>query len=329
MLRNRELRRFAAAFLALAVLSAALGFRIGSAAGALAFGSAAAFGALFFTFTRARYRRIAQMSEQIDLVLHNADRLFIAGCEEGELSILQSEIAKMTRRIRLQNEALKREKAFLADSLADIAHQLRTPLTSLNLILTLLADAPDEGGRRELTQEGEGLLRRMDWLLTALLRLSRLDAGIVELQNVPFTVTALVDAALKPLLIPLELHGIAVRREIPEVAAMRGDLGWLAEALQNILKNCMESVGEGGRIEIACADTPLYLELTVHDNGPGFAPEDLPSLFDRFYRGKGAAASGHGVGLALCRTIVVRQGGTISAKNHPQGGALFSLCFPK
>ncbi|MFD2878115.1 hypothetical protein ACFTAO_22360 [Paenibacillus rhizoplanae] len=99
-------------------------------------------------FTKARYKSIARISSQIDRVLHNADHLFIADAEEGELSILHSEITKMTQRIRDQNRELIKEKGHLADSLADIAHQLRTPLTSVNLIMTLLANSPAEGERK-------------------------------------------------------------------------------------------------------------------------------------------------------------------------------------
>lgn len=91
----------------------------------------------------------------------------------------------------------------------------------------------------------------------------------------------------------------------------------------------MESTGDGGKIEIACEDTVLFTEITLHDSGTGFAKEDLPHLFDRFYRGKDSNATGYGIGLALCKTIITRQGGTVSAKNHPQGGAVFSIRFPK
>ena len=91
----------------------------------------------------------------------------------------------------------------------------------------------------------------------------------------------------------------------------------------------MEGAGDGGKIEIACEDTPLYTEITLHDNGAGIEKEDLPHLFDRFYRGKNSSAVGYGIGLALCKTIITRQGGTVTAKNHPQGGASFSIRFPK
>lgn len=329
MLRNREVRQFAVLFLLMAAAAAILGFSISAAAGILVTASGAAFGTAFFIFTRARYNSIARISSQIDVVLHNADHLFITDSEEGELSILSSEISKMTLRIREQNDALKKGKKQLADSLADIAHQLRTPLTSISLILSLAETAPDENQRRELLREAEELLVRMDWLLTSLLKLSRLDAGIVTFRREPVAISHLVNDSLRPLLIPMELHNITVHTDIPEGAAISGDGSWLSEALQNILKNCMESAGDHGTIRIACEDNLLFTELTIHDSGPGFDEDVLPCLFDRFYRGKNTGAAGYGIGLALCRTIVTRQGGAVTAKNHPQGGALFAIRFPK
>ncbi|WP_368489662.1 sensor histidine kinase [Clostridium sp. BJN0013] len=329
MLRNREFLQLAILFSLIAAAAVTLGFAINRLAGILAIASAAAFGTAFFAFTKARYKSIAQISDQIDLVLHNADHLYIGESDEGELSILQSEITKMTLRIREQNDALKKEKEHLADSLADIAHQLRTPLTSVNLILSLLENSSDENDRKALMRETEELLVRMDWLLTSLLKLSRLDAGIVVFQSEQIDVNSLICAALRPFLIPMELHNIDLQIDAPKGIIIQGDSGWLSEAIQNVLKNCIESAGDNGKIEIVCKDNLLFTEIAIHDSGAGFEKEDLPCLFDRFYRGKNAGATGYGIGLALCKTIITRQGGTITAKNHPQGGAIFSIRFPK
>lgn len=329
MLRNKEFRQFAILFSIMAAVGVLLGFAINTAAGVLIIATASAFGIAFFVFTKARYQKIALISDQIDHVLHNADLLYIGEADEGELSILHSELTKMTLRIREQNDALKKEKEHLADSLADIAHQLRTPLTSANLILSLLANNPDENERKAFVRETEELLVRMDWLLTSLLKLSRLDADIVVFQSEQVEVNALVYAALRPLLIPMELRDIDMQIDAPKGIMIQGDSGWLAEAIQNILKNCMESIGESGKIEIVCTDNPLFTEIAIHDSGAGFEKKDIPRLFDRFYRGKSTNATGYGIGLALCKMIITRQGGTITAKNHPQGGAIFTIRFPK
>lgn len=329
MLRNKEFQKFAILFLLITIVTVTLGFAINVMTGILAIASATAFGTVFFMFTKNRYESIAHISEQIDIVLHNADHLYIAESEEGELSILQSEITKMTLRIREQNDALKKEKEYLADSLADIAHQLRTPLTSVTLILSLLENNPDEKERKDLIRETEELLVRMDWLITSLLKLSRLDAGIVVFQKEEIDVNNLISAALHQFLIPMELHNITLQINVPKGTKIWGDLNWLSEAIQNIFKNCMESAGDNGKIDIICEDNLLFTEVTIHDSGEGFKKEDLPCLFNRFYRGKNSSTAGYGIGLALCKTIITRQGGTITAKNHPQGGAIFVIRFPK
>lgn len=329
MLRNREFQKFAILFSLMAAAAVMLGFTINTAAGILVIASVAAFGTAFFTFTKARYKSIAQISDQIDIVLHNADHLYIVESDEGELSILQNEITKMTLRIREQNDALKKEKERLADSMANIAHQLRTPLTSVNLILSLLENNPDENERKELIRETKELFVQMDWLLTSLLKLSRMDAGIVVFRSEEIDVNTLISAALHQFLIRMELHNITLQINVPKGIIIQGDSGWLSEAIQNIIKNCMESAGDNGKIEIVCTDNPLFTEITIHDSGAGFEKEDLPCLFDRFYRGKNAGATGYGIGLALCKMIITRQGGTITAKNHPQGGAIFSMRFLK
>ncbi|NFS18440.1 sensor histidine kinase [Clostridium butyricum] len=329
MFRNKEFQKFSILFLLMAAVFAMVGFVINVYAGILSIISSAVFGIVFFMFTKSRYKSIAKISDEIDLVLHNDDHLYITELNEGELSILQSEIRKMTLRIREQNDALKKEKEHLADSLADIAHQLRTPLTSVNLILSLLENSNDENELKKFKREAEELLLQMDWLITSLLKISRLDAGIVVFKSEEIDVNKLISTALRPFLISIELHNIDLQIHVEKGIVIHGDSGWLSEALQNIFKNCIESVGDNGRLQITCENNQLFTEIVIHDSGDGFKKEDLPYLFKRFYRGKNTDATGYGIGLALCRMIITRQGGTITAKNHMQGGAVFSIHFPK
>lgn len=329
MLRNKDVRQFGIIFLIIAIASIIAGNYINPAAGFLALITSVAFGVVFFIYLKIRYSKLAQLSEEIDRVLHNEDYLYIADAQEGELAILQSEITKMMLRIREQNVSLKKEKEHLADSLADIAHQLRTPLTSVALIISLLEKEPNKEERKELLREADRLLVRMDWLITSLLKLSRLDAGIVTFNKERIDVQQLIHLSLQQLLIPMELHNIKVQISVPSKITITGDIDWLAEAIQNVLKNCMESVGDNGIIDIRCEDNLLYTQITIHDSGVGFSKEDLPYVFDRFHRGKNSNTVGYGIGLALCRNVILRQGGTITAKNHIQGGAVFTIRFPK
>ncbi len=213
--------------------------------------------------------------------------------------------------------------------MADIAHQLRTPLTSANLILSLLEKRPKEKEHKELLRETEELFSRMDMLLTSLLKLSRLDAGIISFKKERVEIKGLVEAALRPLLIAMEIREVEAEISVPEGIFIEGDFDWLAEGLLNVFKNCMENVKDTGKIWITCQDTALYTEITVRDSGKGFREEELSRVFDRYYRGKDMRTAGFGIGLSLCRTIVTGQGGTVAAKNHPKGGALFVLRFPK
>ena len=157
----------------------------------------------------------------------------------------------------------------------------------------------DPARRLELLREAEALFARMDWLLDALLKLSRLEAGIVPFASGPVALDALVDRALQPLAVPLELRRVTVVRQIPAGAVWQGDAAWLAEAVQNILKNSLENAGEGGRIEIGAADTPLYTELTVRDSGPGIADIDLAMKAGYSTATENIRSLGFGAGMGL------------------------------
>ncbi|MCL1910052.1 MAG: ATP-binding protein [Kiritimatiellaeota bacterium] len=272
--------------------------------------------------------RIAALSEQIDMILHGRDVLDIDVFHEGELSVLQSEIQKMTVRLREQADALARDKTYLADSLADIAHQLRTPMTSLHMLCSFLAKPNlDTQQRTEFSHELESLLNRMDWLLSTLLKISKIDAGTAVFQKDATPVHILLRKAVQPLEIPLELRGIALHVRCESSISITGDLNWTAEALGNILKNCMEHTDHDGTIEIDCVQNAVYTEIAVKDSGAGIAPEDLPHIFERFYQGKQLKDGSFGVGLALSRMILSAQNATIKATNRPEGGACFTVRF--
>lgn len=329
MLHNKEIRQFFLILVAITVTSTILSFAIHILAGLLMLFAAATYWISFYIFTKKRYQSLAHISEQLDLVLHNAEHLYIADSEEGELSVLQCEITKMTRRIQEQNMHLRREREQLADSMANIAHQLRTPLTSVTLILSLLEETHDKSERLSLIREAKQLFVQMDWLLNSLLKLSRIDAGIVVFQHEAVNLRDLITASLHPFCLSMDLHNIQVKTDIDKEVQIQGDFSWLSEAIQNIIKNCIESIGENGFIEISCNDTILFTELLIHDSGNGFDKESLTHLFDRFYRRKNAGACGYGIGLALCKMIITSQNGTITAKNHKNGGAVFHIRFSK
>jgi signal transduction histidine kinase len=252
------------------------------------------------------------------------------GNEEGELNILRSDIYKMTIRLREQADALERDKRYLADSMADISHQLRTPLTSMHLALSLLSrEETTQEQRYDLLRELSLLVSRMDTLISALLKISKIDAGTASFRSETVLVRQVVEEAAEVLAIPMELRGQTLSISIAPEVSFVGDPMWTAEALENILKNGMEHMDEGGTITVSATENGLLTEIVITDDGKGIAPEDLPHIFERFYRGKNDNSGGFGIGLSLSRMIITRQNGTIKVQNRKGGGTRFVIRFYK
>lgn len=282
----------------------------------------------FLLYERTQYGKIEQLSLQIDEILHDNDSICFEDYSEGELAILQSELRKMTIRLREQKRNLQKDKIYLADSIADISHQIRTPLTSINLIVSMLSEENvSEEQRLHLTRELTILLSRIDRLITALLKLSKLEAGTVTFNPETIGLSDLIERSVQPLAVLLELHGISLT--VNACGNFSGDVLWSSEAIGNIVKNCMEHTPEGGQIKIRAQENALYSEIVIEDNGKGIDSKDLPHIFERFYKGKDSGNSGFGIGLALARTIVVSQNGTLSAANGQDCGAVFTMRFYK
>ena len=288
-----------------------------------------AFPVLHFLTPYRRYRYLWKLCGSIDRMLHSGCALEFEDYREGELSILQNEIQKLFLRIQEQSSQLMADKQQLADSMADISHQIRTPLTSIHLLISRLNSqslAPEE--RRSLLRQLILLTERIDWLIEALLKMSRLDAEIVSFQLQEHPLAQLVQEAAAPLAIPMDLHEQTFSVEADTgLETFRGDLAWTVEAIGNILKNCTEHTPPNGAISVLISQNAIYSQLLIEDTGPGFAPEDLPHLFERFYKGQNASSKSIGIGLALCRMILFRENASVKVENRPGGGARFVVRF--
>ena len=273
-------------------------------------------------------QKLSDLSARIDAVLHGEETISFQDYSEGELSILQSELQKVTVRLREQKDRLQQDKIYLADSIADISHQIRTPLTSMNLLLSMLSQPElSEKQRIQHIHELSRLLDRIDRLITALLKISRLDAGVVQFEYKPVNLETLIRQAAEPLLIPMELReqSLVIHAE----GYFMGDMLWSEEAVSNILKNCMEHTPQGGRITVTASENALYSEICIEDEGPGISQKDLPHIFERFYKGENSNTESFGIGLALARMIVATQQGNVKAANRPDGGVSFTIRFYK
>ena len=330
ILRNREVRlQLTLCIVSTAVLAIAAFFAAGWAAAVLVLVLGAVLTTAELVFLRKRYARLTDMSQSIDRILHGRESIFEGSGDEGELAILQSEIQKMTVKLREQSDLLLSEKVRLTDAIADMFHQMRTPLTSMNIQLSLLeAEDLDYEKRVELTRALKKQIDRLQWLTETLLKMSKLDAGTVEFQSVPVKVRTLVNKASGPFLIPMELRGMQLEIKVAD-EQFTGDLFWSTEAVGNIIKNCMEHTPEGGSIKIEALENALYTRIVISDTGTGFTQDDLPHIFERFYKGKNSSSESVGIGLALCRTIITGLGGTIKAENGKDGGARFEVRFYK
>ena len=279
--------------------------------------------------TYTRYKRIYELSADIDRILHGNDiKVNLNRYQEGELAVLQSEIHKMTLRLREQRQQLQDDKNYLANAIADISHQVRTPLTSINLLVGLLSEPNiSDEERMKQTQELLSLLSRIDWLITTLLKISKLDAGTVQFKQETISLNELICKSTAPLLIPIEIR--EQNLVVEATGNFTGDVSWTVEAISNIVKNCMEHTPNGGEIRITASENSLFSEIIIADNGIGIAKEDLPHIFERFYKSKDAGDKNFGIGLSLTKMIIANQNGVIKAENNATKGASFIIRFYK
>lgn len=241
---------------------------------------------------------------------------------EDELSKLEDEIYKTVTYLYQTREEAVRAKNEFAHNLSNIAHQIRTPLTAISLCVQTMEG---EAGKKEREQIQRQLMR-LTHLEEALLLLARLDTGTLVLERKETDVYTLLLLAADNLQEIFAQYAVSV--DVPELGEMtvQVDLDWTMEAVMNLMKNCAEH-SAGGCVHCFYEQNPLYTEILVQDEGAGFAGEDIPHLFERFYRGRNAGESGIGIGLALAKEIIERQNGTIRAKNLPEGGACFEIRF--
>ncbi len=270
-------------------------------------------------------QRIEELTAYLEDV--NQGRETVLSRREDEFSILEDEIYKTVRELRRTKEEACQERQNLADNLADIAHQLKTPITSMSLMVQLLQQEGEIQGTKVYLDRLEDQIFRMEYLVASLLTLSRLDAGTLELEQENLDAASVIIEACEPLepQIRAREQTLSIPQQIQ--ACFKGDRHWTAEALSNLIKNCSEHAREGGSITIKYHQNPLYTEILVADNGPGFDEEDIPHLFQRFYRGKNAGRDSIGIGLALSKSLIERQNGTLRADNGQSGGACFTVRF--
>lgn len=284
--------------------------------------------AVFLVYTKKRIDKLAELNNYLSLVCSGNFELDIADNAEGELSILKNNLYKVIILLRSQNEQLKKDKVYLADSLADISHQLKTPLTSMMVMTDLISKDSDPDKRAELIGIMETQLDKMKWLITNLLKLSKLDAGTAGFKHEIFSVKEVISQSVTPFLVAMDLKGINFI-DMSSDFEIKGDDNWSTEAFANIIKNCLEHTERDGTITVSSEITTLYNSIIITDNGCGIAPQDLPHVFERFYHGKNSGGDSVGIGLALAKAVFENENASISVESRENEGTKFEIRFYK
>ncbi len=249
--------------------------------------------------------------------------------QEGQIGLLKTELMKMTTVLKEKVALLHSEKIFLNDTISDISHQLKTPMTSLMLLTDLMYNDLDKEKKIEFLDRTNAQLSRMDWLIKSMLKLSKLEAKVIDFKTDKVNINELIRRSISPLSVPMELKNISLNINGNKEASYIGDIEWSSEALGNIIKNCIEHTKEGGTLDITYEENPIYSEIIIKDNGEGIDKDDIQNIFKRFYKGKNSKSDSVGIGLAMAKSIIESQNGDIYVKSKKNRGSEFHITFHK
>ena len=266
--------------------------------------------------------RIRMLTDYLEKINTGSQGLLLDSCED-EFSRLQDEIYKTVTTLSQTRDAAVTARNNFAENLSNIAHQLKTPITSVSLTVQMAREHLGDVRVAEIERQ----INRLMHLEEALLLLSRIDAGTLTLERKPTDVFTILSLAADNLYELFTRKG--VQMDVPEMGEtdILVDMEWTMEALMNLMKNCMEASEPGTTVHCSYEKNPLYVQIRIWDEGEGFAKADLPHLFERFYRGEKANDTGIGIGLSLSRAIMEMQNGIIRAFNLYGGGACFEIRF--
>ena len=255
-------------------------------------------------------KKIARCIEEINKKNYSIN---IDENSEDELSILKNELYKITIMLKEDAENSKKDKLKLKDSLSDISHQLKTPLTSINIMLDNILDNPemDNNTKEKFIQNIKREITNISSLVGEILKLSKFDASVIKFEEQQVFIKDLVKSAISNVEMMAELKNINIEVNNQDNMKLVCDAKWQIEAITNILKNCIEHSKEDSTITIDIDSNKIYKQITIRDNGEGIDEKDLPHIFERFYKGKNSAKDSVGIGLALAKTIIEKDNGSI------------------
>ena len=288
---------------------------------------------IFFLYLRGRKKQVCTLENYMDCVVNGVYDLQLSDNSEDELSNLQNQMYKVTIMLREQAKQYKAQKVSLAESVEDISHQLKTPLTSTTILLDNLLDNPDMPLplREKFTKEAARQVQGMNWMILSMLKLSRLDAGVVEMKGETISLWQLIEEVVQNLEVLAEVKQINLHvcnKEHFRHCTIQGDYKWNREAVQNIVKNGIEHSTEQGTVDISVDENQVYTAIRVTNRGETISPETQKLIFERHFSDSGSGENSMGIGIPLAKAILEKQNGYLSVESE-NGVTTFVMKYKK
>ena len=286
---------------------------------------------IFYLYDKNKSKKIKEITKMISKINNRQFDIDINDFNEGELSILKNEISKTTTMLRQVADNSVKDKLNLKDSLGDISHQLKTPLTSITIMIDNILDSPDmdEKTRKKFLINIKREILNINFLVMSLLKLSKFDANVVKFNKESVYLKDIIIESIKNVSMIKELKNITIKVSGDDNIKLLCDFKWQVESITNILKNSIEHTSEYGTVEVNYSENKLYTRILIKDNCKGINSDDLPHIFDRFYKGKNGSDDSFGIGLSLSKTIIEKEGGSITVKSTPNIGTIFTIKYLK
>lgn len=325
MLKNKVIRQALIVLIICAVVAAFASVFIGGWIAVILFSAVAI--ACVLTSVSATFKEIQVMNLQLEKLMSGKDVEFETIWEEGEISILSTQLDILAKRIRASEKYQAEEKKRMSDFIADISHQLKTPLTSLRMFTEQQAEL----AKNQLARDSMRQLDKMEWLIQSLIKIARFEAGIAEMTFLTNDLTETLHEARRTIVEIFPERDEDIEITSMEPVFFRFDARWLEEAIVNLLKNACINSQAGSPIKLYIQSFNDIVSINVEDSGKGISQEDLPYIFERFYRTKEqhSNSDGAGIGLNLVREITKNHHGVVCAENKSGGGAIFAISLPR
>ena len=280
---------------------------------------------------RKENKTIREITEYIKKINEKKYELKIEENTENELSKLKNELYKITVMLKEEAEESMDAKKTLKVAIEDISHQLKTPLTSMSIMLDNIIENPDMDNetRNLFIHEINRQIKWINWLILSLLKLAKLDSNTIEFEKNNINVHNLVNNVIKNLEIPIDIKEQKIIITGDKNTSFVGDYNWENEAITNVLKNCIEHTDKNKNIYIKFEENNFYTKIEIIDEGNGIDKEDLKHIFKRFYKGKNSSESSIGIGLALAKTIIEKDNGQIVCTSEVDKGTKFEIRYMK